>query len=56
VPGSAAIAAPIVGANGQVITAFVIGTPIERFRRHSRTLEKLIKSVADRASGRQFAP
>jgi DNA-binding IclR family transcriptional regulator len=50
VPGSAAMAAPVFDANGEVTTALVIGAPIERFRRHLPTLRKCITLSAARAS------
>lgn len=50
-PGAAAIAAPIFGADGKVMAAFVVGGPAERLPPTFPALERLIKEIAGRASG-----
>ena len=56
--GSAAIAAPIFGADGQVIAAMAIGAPADRFESDLPRLREVISDVAARLSGehRQPAP
>ena len=51
--GSAAIAAPIFGGNGQVIAAIAIGAPAERFESELPKLREVILDVAARLSGEQ---
>ncbi|AMN47764.1 hypothetical protein ACG33_11780 [Steroidobacter denitrificans] len=50
-PGSAAIAAPILGADGKVMAAIVIGGPVERLPPKFPELAPIIRDVAGRASG-----
>jgi IclR family transcriptional regulator, acetate operon repressor len=50
-PGAAAIAAPIFGADGNVMAAIVVGGPAERLPPKFTALESIIKDIAERASG-----
>ncbi len=51
VPEAAAIAAPILDADGKVKAAIVIGGPTERLSSEFAALEPVIKDIAKRASG-----
>ena len=53
---SAGIAAPIFGADGQVVGALAIGAPSERFELERPILEQALLDVARRASGMKSAP
>lgn len=51
VPGVAGIAAPIVNPDGTVSAALLIGAPADRFQAELTMLRKVIREVAERASG-----
>ncbi len=51
--GSAAIAAPLYGADGQVIAAMAIGAPADRLESELPKLREIIADVASRLSGDQ---
>jgi DNA-binding IclR family transcriptional regulator len=50
-PESAAVSAPIFGANGKVVAAMAIGAPSERIQPRLEELKLIIADVATRASG-----
>jgi DNA-binding IclR family transcriptional regulator len=50
-PESAAIAAPIFGANGKIVAAMAIGGPSQRLQPRQVVLMQIIADVATRASG-----
>lgn len=55
VAGVAGIAAPIVNPDGTVSAALLIGAPADRFQSELPALRKVIKQVAQRASGAAFS-
>jgi DNA-binding IclR family transcriptional regulator len=50
-PESAAVSAPVFGANGKIVAAMAVGAPSERLRARLPELELIIADVATRASG-----
>jgi IclR family acetate operon transcriptional repressor len=50
-PESAAVAAPIFGANGKIVAAMAIGGPAQRLQPKLEALKTIIADVATRASG-----
>jgi IclR family acetate operon transcriptional repressor len=50
-PESAAIAAPIMGANGKIVAAMAIGAPSQRLQPKLNVLIPIISDIATRASG-----
>jgi len=54
--GSAALAAPVFGADGQVIAAIAIGAPANRFESELPRLREIVSDIAARLSGEQRTP
>jgi len=51
-PESAAISAPVFGADGNVAAAIAVGAPAERLQPRLAELRPVIADIATRASGR----
>ena len=51
VPGAAGLAAPLFDTTGKAIAALLIGAPVDRFERELPALRRLLKDVAQQASG-----
>ncbi|HYC49258.1 MAG TPA: IclR family transcriptional regulator [Burkholderiales bacterium] len=51
VPGAAGLAAPVFDTGGKAVAALLIGAPVDRFERELPALRKLMKDVAQQASG-----